>query len=238
MKIIDFHMHIKGGDRDRTEATGEEIIKIMDRAGIERSVVFSICISAREGNLKTYKEVKKFPDRLIGFATGIPAFNTNVCEEIERAVNEYGFKGVKVHRGIHTLEGYLIFPLIEKCIELDIPCLIDCCAEFEPVKEIVKNYPSAKIVVAHLGGEDQTVLEKLLDLANETENLYFDTSYVRAVGFIGKAIEKVGSKKLIFGSDGPLIPPEIDIAKINFWKLTEEEKEDIFYNNAKKLLKI
>ncbi|MEM5831213.1 MAG: amidohydrolase family protein [Candidatus Aenigmatarchaeota archaeon] len=238
MRIIDFHVHIRSGDIFRTEVRGEDIVKIMDKVGIEKSVVFSICISAKEGNLKTYKEVKKFPDRLIGFATGVPAFDYNVCDEIKKAVDEFGFRGVKIHRGHHTLDLYLIAPLIEKCIELDIPCLVDCGGEFEPIREIVTKYPEAKIVVAHLGGENEIVIEKFFNLINETENLYLDTSYVRKVHYIGKAVEKIGSKKLIFGTDGPLIPPEIEIMKIELWGLKENEKENIFYKNAASLLKI
>ena len=101
MRIIDFHVHIKGGDIYRTETKAEEIIRIMDRAGIEKSVVFSICIDVSEGNLLTYKEVKKFPERLIGFATGMPAFNKNVLSEIERSISEYGFRGIKLLSLIH-----------------------------------------------------------------------------------------------------------------------------------------
>jgi len=238
MRIIDFHVHIKGGDLYRREAKGEDIVKIMDRCGIEKSVVFSICLSSKEGNLKTYNEVKKFPDRLIGFATGMPSFDSIVIDEIKRAIFEYNFKGIKIHRGLHTLELYLTAPLIEKAIEFDIPCLIDCGGDFEVIKEIVERYPEAKIVVAHLGGDNELIFEKFLGFARDKENLYFDTSYVKQTHLIGKAIKELGSKKLIFGTDGPLIPPEPEIEKIKIWNLTDEEREDIFYKNAEKILKL
>ena len=238
MRIIDFHVHIKGGDLYRTETKAEEIIQIMDRAGIEKSVVFSICIDATEGNLLTYKEVKKFPERLIGFATGIPAFNKNVLSEIERSILEYGFRGIKIHRGIHTLDLYLIAPIIEKSISLDIPCLIDPVGDFEAIKNIVDNYPEAKLVIAHLGNGWGVVTEQFINLAREKPNVYLDTSYVRMTNYIGKAIKIAGSEKIIFGSDGPLIPPEPEIEKIRVFNLDVEQEENIFFRNAVKILKI
>ncbi len=238
MRIIDFHVHIKGGDIYRTETKAEEIIRIMDRAGIEKSVVFSICIDVSEGNLLTYKEVKKFPERLIGFATGMPAFNKNVLSEIERSISEYGFRGIKLHRGLYTLDLYLIAPLIEKSITLDIPCLIDPMGDFKAIKNIVDNYPEAKLVIAHLGNGGEVVTDQFINLAREKPNVYLDTSYVGMTNYIGKAIEMAGSEKIIFASDGPLIPPEPEIEKIRVFNLDEKQEENIFFRNAAKLLKL
>ena len=41
--IIDCHMHLKGGDIERTEFTPADIVKVMDEAGIDRAIVFAIC---------------------------------------------------------------------------------------------------------------------------------------------------------------------------------------------------
>ena len=40
MKIIDGHIHIKGGDIFKTENTAEEIISVLDRSGIRRTSSF------------------------------------------------------------------------------------------------------------------------------------------------------------------------------------------------------
>jgi len=66
--IVDCHMHVKGGDLYRREFSANFIVRRLDEAGIDKAVVFSICLGSRESNDLTYREVQTFPDRLIGFA--------------------------------------------------------------------------------------------------------------------------------------------------------------------------
>ena len=51
--LIDCHVHVKGGDKYKREFRAKQILQCMDEAGIDRSVIFSICLPSRESNALT-----------------------------------------------------------------------------------------------------------------------------------------------------------------------------------------
>ena len=221
--IIDSHVHVKGGDVYRREFPAEYIIRTMNEAGIDKSVVHSICLPPRESNDLTFREVRKYPDRLIGFAHALPLPETlkESITDLERAVNDLGFRGVKIHFG--EVGGRcsmdLVSPIIEKAVNLDVPCLIDSAGNLDLIREIVKAHPDAKIILAHLGNvRNEKLIDQVLEVAKANRNVYLDTSYVRFTWKIADAVERVGAEKVIFGSDGPLIHPLCELAKVKVLK--------------------
>ena len=84
--------------------------------------------------------------------------------------------------------------------------------------------------------------QEFLGMAERFPNLYLDTAWlahyaermmppVSVQEWIEHAVKIVGSKQIIFGGEGTY---PIDIERC---RLTQEEKEDILYNNAKRLYK-
>ena len=55
---------------------------------------------------------------------------------------------------------------------------------------------------------------------------------------IAEAYKTVGTDRIMFGIDSPFHHPSVEIQKVRTSGLTEKEQEDVFYNNAKKLLKL
>lgn len=239
--IIDAHVHIKGGDVYRREFPPELIVKQMDEAGIDKSIVFSICLPSRESNDLTLKAVNKFPHRLIGFAHVLPQEGGIAVIELERAVKELGFKGLKLHAGEFTQEyGFtakLLEPVLEKAVKLGIPVLLDPIGKFDPIVEIVNMFSELKLIVAHMGSHNnEIIVSKFIGLARKCENLYLETSWSDIPWKIKEAVEYAGADKLIFGSDGPLYHPLVELTKIRILKLPKEEEEKILGKNILRLL--
>jgi len=221
--IIDCHVHVKGGDLYRREFPAEYIVRTMDEAGIDISIVHSICLPPRESNELTLREVKKFPDRLIGFAHALPKPETvdESVKDLERMVKDYNFRGVKIHFG--EVGGNcpmdLVSPIIDEAESLGVPCLIDSAGNLDLLKRIVKAHPKATLIFAHLGNmRNEALFDEVIKLARENSNVYLDTSYVRFNWKIADAVEVAGPRKVIFGSDGPLIHPLCELAKIKVLK--------------------
>jgi len=240
--IIDAHVHIKGGDIYRREFPPELIIKRMNEAGIDRSVVFSICLPSKESNELTFKAVSRFPDKLIGFAHVLPQEGDVAVLELERAIMELGFKGLKLHAGEFAQEcGFtvkLLEPVLERAVKLKIPVLLDPISKFEPILEMVNAFPELKLIIAHLGSHNnEVVVSKFIGLASKHENLYLDTSWSDIPWKIKEAVEYAGADKLIFGSDGPLYHPLVELTKIKVLKLSKEEEEMILGKNLLRLLR-
>jgi len=99
-----------------------------------------------------------------------------------------------------------------------------------------KEMPHLKIVVGHLKSDG--LFEEQLELMRRFENVCFDTSAFTTDkdGTLRYAIDRVGSERIIFGTDYPGVDPAGDIAAINAEKLSYSEKENIFYKNAERLL--
>ena len=106
-------------------------------------------------------------------------------------------------------------------------------------------FPKVNFVMVHMGlGTDN---EKALNLLDKAENLYGDTTWVPMSTTLS-AIEKYGSKKMMFGSDMPidgvdtyLQNPKGDrsIYRDYFHQLpkmiSEKSYADLMYNNAVKV---
>ena len=63
--IIDSHVHVKGGDTYRRELDPDRTIYRMDQAGVDKSIVFSICLPSRASNEMTLRAVRGREERLI-----------------------------------------------------------------------------------------------------------------------------------------------------------------------------
>ena len=63
-----------------------------------------------------------------------------------------------------------------------------------------------------------------------------DTAGVRRFDYIVQAIRRAGARKLIFGSDGPWLHPEVELHKIRVLGLRREEEAMILGGNIQRLI--
>lgn len=238
--IIDCHLHVKGGDVYKTESKAEEIIACMDRAGIDKGVVFAMCTSTVEATEMTWREVNKYPDRLIGFTYARPCYNRNVTDDIRFAFEKRNMKGIKIHRGETLLLPEVIGPVLETAIEYDYPCLIDSGNDLAAVFEIMKTYPELKLILAHLGCPSGNVLaiDNVIRQVKDYKNVWLDTAYLPTYWKIKDAVNALGAERILFGSDGILVDPRTELRKIDVLDLTDEQKELILGKNIARLLKL
>lgn len=116
------------------------------------------------------------------------------------------------------------------------------------IEDVLVNYPKLRIYMMHAGGEDWP--EHALRLMAYYPQLYTDVAVMLWVEpntqryikeFLRNTKEAGYLNRVMFGSDQMTWPYAIE-KSINFLNsldfLTEQEKEDIFYNNAAKFLKL
>lgn len=217
MRIIDAHIHLKHGDEAKTEYSPEEIVRVMEVVGIEKSVVFAMSTSTKKSIEMAVRAARKYPDRLIPYVYALPSFTEAVLSQIRVALTELGFKGIKIHAGECTIAEYLINPVIELAGELGVPCLIDCLGRYGDLGRLAEMFPETKIIVAHMGRylcRDAELIDKFIQLAQRMDNVYLDVSGVVLTDKIVEAVRKIGAEKVIWGSDGPhRQPTTVDYAK-------------------------
>ena len=243
--IWDSHVHLKHGDAARTEYAAEQIVEVMDDAGIDRSVVFAICTTTRRSIEMAAQAAAQFPDRLIPYAYALPSYERPVCDELEEALSARGFRGIKIHAGECTLAEYVIDPVLGLAGRYGAPCLIDLAGNHAVAESMAQRFPHTKLIIAHLGRylcNDEALIGRFLALAKQHDNIYFDVSGVVLLHNIREAVERIGSGRVIWGSDGPAKAPDLvsyaksELDKIRRLGLSKEAEQDVLGRSLQRLV--
>jgi predicted TIM-barrel fold metal-dependent hydrolase len=243
--IWDSHVHLKHGDAARTEYSAEQIVEVMDAAGIERSVVFAISTTTRRSIEMAAQAAARFPDRLIPYAYALPSYERAVCDELEEALSTRGLRGIKIHAGECTLAEHVVDPVLAMAGRYGAPCLIDLAGNHVVAESMARRFPHTKLIIAHLGRylcEDEALIDRFLALAEQLENVFLDASGVVMVHKIAEAVERIGARRVIWGSDGPAKAPDLvsyaesELDKVRSLRLGNEAEQDVLGRSLQRLL--
>mgnify|MGYP000377270806 CR=1 FL=1 len=102
------------------------------------------------------------------------------------------------------------------------------------ILELKEVFPKLKIVLAHFVLDNKDVFRKIRRL----EDVYIETSFCLSPRILERRVKEIGSERFLFGSDFPYGDMLIERLKIERSNLKKEEKERIFFLNAKRLLKL
>jgi len=238
--IIDCHCHAGKGDGFRgpwdTEARIDRHLARTHAAGIDKTVVFPVFNSDyATANARLARIVRRYPRELIGFASINPARDVGrAATMIRRAVEDYGFRGLKIH-------GLDSFPNREVCEAARlyrIPLLVDVVRRVAAVEMLAEQYPDLNFIIPHMGGfsDDWMTHMQVIDQLCRFPNVYGDTSGVRYWEILVRAVKRAGPHKIVFGSDGPLLHPALELYKIKLLRLPIEQERLITGGTIARLL--
>lgn len=236
-------------------ATLTGIREEMKNSHVDYSVILPVVTNPSQfDSINRYAIEINQTEGIISFG-GIHPDNEDIDDKL-KFIKKSGLKGVKLHpdyQGPTYIDDLKYIKIIKKCIELDLcvvihagmdvgrPIPIHCPPDhaYLMLKEVLTNCPNdSKIVLAHMGGMMQwDLVEQLL----VGKNVYFDFAYCNILGSqeqMLRIIKKHGANRILFGTDFPWTSQSQLISYINQLPLTREEKECIFYKNAKKLLEL
>ncbi len=232
-----------------------EFIKQMNEARIDKVVLLNAALKGgpvRPMNEGVGKLLKAYPDRLIGFAGFDPNTGVQAVDEIQYAVKELGFSGIKTVPSFVELDinDKTFYPCYRKAQELGIPVSIHTgtailkgvrVKHVHPlmIDDVAFDFPDLKIICTHLGGWQYL---DLISMLIHHSNVYADISfwplnpfYVQLVPW--KILEQTVSDKILFGSDYPAgqTPKEAAEAVMKL-PISQSFKEKILGENAAKIL--
>lgn len=237
-KKIDAHSHIGYfGGWSNVGITAEELIQQMDEYNVERTV---ICTYPMKESLEA---ADQYPERLTGAAWVNPAEKES-ADQVRDAVKNHDFKAIKLHPLMHSYlpNDECVFPIAELAGELDIPLMIH--TGHPPyslpwsVAQLADLYPDIKMVMIHMGHGNGMYVQSAIDMAKKYPNLYLETSGMPMHTKIREAYEQVGSDRIMWGLDAPFHHPTVEMQRTIVSGLTDQQLADVFYNNAKNLLKL
>ncbi len=196
-------------------------------------------------------------EQLIAYVSLDPLCGSAMITELLDKVKNRNVKGIKLHPGNGRFFPYdkRMWPVYEKAIELKLPIITHSGAFFTPdniqytqpkhFTEVLETFDDLTLVLAHLGigfYEESRALAKKFD-----NNLYFDCSRAISSGKMwgilkdDQAIElirDIGVERVMWSSDYPWCNPTKDAQKVASLNFTNEEKNMLFADNAKNILKI
>jgi hypothetical protein len=240
--------------------TPEEFVKIMDEAGVDKVLIPAIKMRSYKyynemvwniSNEEVYEVVKKFPDRFVGIAGFNPLDRMDGIREVERAIKEYGFKGVYIHTygyGI-PINDRLYYPLYAKCVELGVPVSMQIghSAEHMPsslgrpilLDDIALDFPELNIIGAHVGWPWS---EEMIALAWKHENVYMGID-AHAPQYLEQSVINFmntrGQSKVMYGTNWPAVLHKQSVEYIKTKTgLKEKVVNKILRDNAARVYKL
>ena len=225
------------------DGTANSLVKEGTAIGVEKYVVHSTATTVhqvRAINEYIYGEMQLHPE-FIGFMTLHNEMTDEAIEEEVALALSRGMKGVKLHPDFQKFNiddaenlyrvtaGRLpvLLHMGDKRYDFSAP---------ERLRKMAEKYPEQIFIGAHFGG--YSVWDKV-ECLKDLPNVYFDTSsslFALDRNRAADLIHRFGHKRYFFGTDFPMWRHDEELRRFLALPLTEEEREDILYNNAAKLL--
>lgn len=191
--------------------------------------------------------------------TGLATVHPGEADQVEVLSDAFahGLKGVKLHCHVQAMpaDDVRLFPVYELCAARGLPVVIHAGREpksdalpVDPyticdasrVERVLRQFPSLKLCVPHLGVDE---LEPYAELLRRFDNLWLDTTMMLGSYFITGDVTpylRARPDRVLFGTDFPHLPYAWDreASAVARMGLPDAELEMLLAGNARKLFGI
>ena len=205
------------------------------------------------------KVVGEYPEQFIGFAAIDPWKKEKSVDELKRAVNVLGLKGMKLHPVHQSFfpNDRQFYPLYEECAMLGVPIIfhsgmaatgaglpgggglkLKYSAPIPGIDDVAADFPTISIIMAHPGWP---WVDEQIAVALHKPNVFIDFSGWAPMYIPKSLIDEANSrlsKKILFGSDYPYISPDRWIFEWDEMPIKDSSRQSILLDNARKILSI
>jgi predicted TIM-barrel fold metal-dependent hydrolase len=268
VEVLDVHHHIGslyhvllGGQTQQDQASIDDEygrrIRMMDDAGIAAAIVLPATGYDQPNGIQDTMRVndamaayrardpKRFP---VAFGIVEPLHGMRGLEEMDRIHNELHLNGVVWHHRFQgvPIDAQIMRPMLQRLGDLGlIPFvhLISISSMENPwrLERLAREFPHITFVALDaFSGADSG--RAVLDLAERTENILFDTAvFFSGPTFLKGVVDAIGSHRLLFGSDVYAEPSQVIatapvlLDMIRQADISEQDKANILGLNAKRL---
>ncbi|MBR6400065.1 MAG: amidohydrolase [Firmicutes bacterium] len=252
MKIIDFHTHPFYHETENvcfyknTVLSPEDFKDIMKGFGVDK-ICGSVIERIDEANFDKIQQLNNSAitlKRMWGdfYEPGVhihPYFVHNSIEELTRC-REKGFKMVgELVPYFMDWEVYYndaMHEIYEAVRDLGYKCVSIHTMQEESMDAALEAFPDITFVAAH--PNDKACFLRHLERMERFDNYYLDLSGtgIFRFGLLKYGISRVGSERFLFGSDFPICNCNMYIAAVESERISDADKENIFYKNTERIL--
>jgi len=244
-----------------------QLLRDMDAANIEKVVMLGWYWEQQatcECQNKWYIEwVQQHPDRIMGFATANPLAGQRALDSLRAAVDAglIGFGEFLPQAQGYDLRHDAWHQVVELAVELEVPINIHVTEPVGPAYagrietpladyvELARTFPQCTFILAHWGGL-LPFYEMNKRVQHALQHVYYDTAaspLLYNANIYRRVIDAIGSDRILFGSDYPLLltpnkckrPSFLPILEeLQASQLTLEEHQQILSENARRVFEI
>jgi len=246
-KIFDFHRHM---------ANLSEFEQNLNDFNIGKFCLMPTTIENDFENISTYIEkvklyYEKYKDKAFIFGgldfSNDYNYNKELLEEQKKSVN---IKGIKLHpeQGFELNKKFLTpyFRAISEVLGYNAPIYIHTDWPLqeeqryapESIKntfdKIVSSFSDFQFIMGHAGGSGAYL--NVWKSCKKFSNVYLETSMSPVTSPLEEVIWKIGSERLLFGSNYPYCATSIELVKLqSLYKITDEDVRMVLESNAEVL---
>jgi len=242
-----------GIDKVTEEIPVEITLSAMDEGRVRKGLISAWWGPGGEliSNDEVASSVERFPDRFLGVGSVNLHKPMDAVREVRRCVNKLGFKGIRIVQWLWDLvpTDRRYYPVFAECIEQNIPVCLQvghtgplCPSEpgrpIPYIDQVALDFPELRMVCGHIGYP--WTLE-MIAVATKHPNVFIDTSAYTAKRFPVELIQYMktnGKKKVLFGTNYPMITPAKCLEDLDGLELSQEVRDLFLYKNAKSLFDI
>ena len=236
---------------DALLASADELISSMDSAGVDRSILCGFPWADHEHcqfhNEYMRHAVARFPDRLSWLGIVTPG---DLAVEMASWCFENGAVGLGElnadAQGIRWSDCGSLAPLAALCIEHDCPWLVHASepvghrypgkglATPDEICALAIAFPELRIAAAHWGG-GLPFYELMPKVRTQLRNVVYDsaaTTYLYDFQVFHQAMNIVGTEKVLFASDYPVLRQDRLLERMRALEWNEAEADAVFHQSA------
>ena len=242
--IIDFHAHMNPmAGAYLPEDDADKMYSKMLRCNTRLTLFcgHEALFMPLSNHAKDIEAVHKYPDRMRAYFA-INGNSPDIHADYERFVNNQD-----VFVGLKSLPDYFHYEITNEIYKPfyeyvnDNKMLFLCHTwggskynGIEEAEKFLKNYPDVIFIAGH---SFHSEWEEAARLCNTYKNLYLElTAVIDEIGPLEFLLKKCGSEKILFGTDLPWFDTLHGIGYILSTKMTDADRENIFYRNGIRLL--
>jgi hypothetical protein len=239
--IIDSHAHI-GRFNAWPLARGEpeELVRMLRAEGIDYALVSSahaLYYDCRLGNAETLAAAARHPE-LLPLLCVNPRRGQEAREELGSR-KQRGFVGVKLHPTSHecSLTSDEAEVVLDHCERQQVPVLTHSSEEdprCDPraIAEAARRHPGLALVVGHACLFSS---REVVAVAEQYPNVHLELSVNYEAGKLEDTVARLGTSRLLFGSDAPLHHPSVMLQRIRVMGLGAADEERLLSANARRV---
>lgn len=247
MIINDAHVHLGKSSGIYRSLSTEDVLKLRDKHKIKNLMLMSFEHNVEVNNKKIIELSRRYP-----FIFGLFRIQKSPLAQsakiLEKLLANSRIAGVKFHGSYENtpVSSPIYGSIMEVLNERESILLVhtgrykDASLEsntsYLHAIQIARAYPKIKVIFAHMGGSDTTIIKRALQDSKDISNIYFDTSGITTPYAIEYAVRIIDVKRILFGSDEPWCSFMSMYYNVADAEISQDHKEMILSENFNDLL--